>query len=279
MVFSVVLADVFKKGNDMRHQLKILQGTLGMFLSEGKGISGTAFPKQPEKMLQLYEFEACPYCRRVRQALTALNLDYEVYPCPKNGTLYRPKVLEMMGVTQFPLLIDPNTDTSIQDSARSIDYLFRTYGKVNKAPPSKWQDFPERETKGTLISVLNMLRGMKADNANTKRIAAGKQPEQLLELYGFEMSPYSRVVRERLCELELAFVCRNVAKERWQDAGHSKLRLKMGKYIPKQAGKRESLMNGAMQGRMQVPFLIDPNTGVELFESKNIIKYLDSVYG
>ena len=30
--------------------------------------------------------------------------------------------------------------------------------------------------------------------------------------------------------------------------------------------------------QFQVPYLVDPNTGVELFESTEIVKYLDSVY-
>ncbi len=31
-------------------------------------------------------------------------------------------------------------------------------------------------------------------------------------------------------------------------------------------------------GRVQVPFLIDPNTGVEMFESGEIVDYLEATY-
>ena len=31
-------------------------------------------------------------------------------------------------------------------------------------------------------------------------------------------------------------------------------------------------------GRVQVPYLIDPNTGVEMFESTAIVAYLDKTY-
>jgi glutathione S-transferase len=31
-------------------------------------------------------------------------------------------------------------------------------------------------------------------------------------------------------------------------------------------------------GRFQVPFLVDANTGVELFEGAEIVKYLETVY-
>ncbi len=30
--------------------------------------------------------------------------------------------------------------------------------------------------------------------------------------------------------------------------------------------------------QFQVPFLADPNTGIEMFESREILKYLDEVY-
>ena len=32
-------------------------------------------------------------------------------------------------------------------------------------------------------------------------------------------------------------------------------------------------------GRIAVPYLVDPNTGTELFESADILDYLDQTYG
>jgi glutathione S-transferase len=84
-------------------------------------------------------------------------------------------------------------------------------------------------------------------------------------------------VRERLCELEIPYTLHNVAKERWQDMGPAVLRLKPGKYIPVAGGKRERELP-KMQGRLQVPYLIDHNTSVQMFESKDILTYLDHTY-
>lgn len=262
----------------MKHKIKVIQGVLGLLLSEGKGITGSAFPKQPNKLLELYEFEACPYCRRVRQVMTELNLDYIVYPCPKNGKIYRNEVLKLSGKHQFPFLVDPNTQAQIEESSDIIEYLFTTYGKKDAPPPARWENLSEAEIRGSVISMISLLRGMYADKNNRLRYKKGGQPEKLLELYSFEMSPYSRLVKERLCELELPFICRNLAKERWQDYGHVKYRLKPGKYKPKTAGKREFIMNKVMRGKMQVPFLIDPNTNVEIFESEAILKYINTTY-
>ncbi|WP_255364238.1 glutathione S-transferase N-terminal domain-containing protein [Alcanivorax sp. HI0044] len=35
----------------------------------------------------------------------------------------------------------------------------------------------------------------------------------------------------------------------------------------------------ARAGRIAVPYLVDPNTGMELFESEAILDYLDQTYG
>lgn len=260
----------------MRHQIKLLQSTIAMTLVNGKGILGMAHPNQPEKLLELYDMEACPYCRRVRLALTRLNLDFIVYPCPKNGTLYRKNAIKISGQSMFPLLVDPNTGVQLLQSQEIIEYLFNTYSDTGEIPAS-WQ-YGEKDFKGTLMTAISMLRGLRADKHNKKRIKNNEQPEQLLELYSFENSPYSRLIRERLCELELPYICRNLAKERWQDLGHAKLRFRLGKYEPLVGGKRDRIMTEVMKEKMQVPFLIDPNTGVSMFESKKILAYLNKQY-
>ncbi|KAJ6757835.1 THIOREDOXIN FAMILY PROTEIN, partial [Salix koriyanagi] len=70
----------------------------------------------PPKPLQLYEFEACPFCRRVREAMTELDLSTEVYPCPKGSVRHREIVRKIGGKEQFPFLVDPNTGVSIYES-------------------------------------------------------------------------------------------------------------------------------------------------------------------
>ncbi len=78
--------------------------------------------------------------------------------------------------------------------------------------------------------------------------------------------------------LSYFYILHSVAKERWQDMGPAILRLKPGKYEPLKEGKREKLLP-VMQGKMQVPYLVDPNTGVKMFESAEIVKYLKKQYG
>ena len=84
---------------------------------------------------------------------------------------------------------------------------------------------------------------------------ASQRPEQPLELYSYEASPFCRIVREELCELEIPYVLHNVARG---------------------SAQREAFE--ARSGKMMVPYLIDPNTGVEMFESAEIVAYLEERY-
>lgn len=257
----------------MNHQIKVIQALASSLLEGGRGMQGTAFPQQPEKPLQLYEFEGSPFCRRVREVLTLLNLDYEVYPCPKGGEKYRKIVQEKGGKQQFPFLVDENSGVALYESQDIIHYLFQHYGKSGKTP-QKFAHYPQLPVVALAGTLVNGARGIWIN----KKIIDRAAPAELLELWGFEASPFTRVVRATLAELELPFNYHNVAKERWQDMGPAVLRFKPGKYQALAGGKREKVMD--VMGRdIQVPYLVDPNTGVKMFESAAIVKYLNKHYG
>ncbi len=260
----------------VHHQIKVVQALVSTITAGGRGATGTAFPNQPEKALKLYEFEGSPFCRRVREVMTLLNLDYEVYPCPKGGAKYRNIVKEQGGKLMFPFLVDENTGEKLYQSQDIVDYLFKHYGKSGKTP-KKYAHYPKYPVVALVGTIVNGARGVWID----KKIINREAPQQLLQLWSFEASPYSRIIRGVLTELELPFVLHNVAKERWQDQGPSVLRLKPGKYIPLPGGKREQVVPvmGRYKNDIQVPYLVDPNTGVSLFESEAIVKYLQKQYG
>lgn len=260
----------------VHHQIKILQSVASTLIAGGRGVMGTAFPNQPEKTIKLYEFEGSPFCRRVREVLTLLNLDYEVYPCPKGATKYRNIVKEKGGKLRFPFLIDENTGAEMYESQVIIQYLFEHYGKSGRTP-KKYSHYPKIPFIALTGTLLNGARGVWIDQKIIDRAA----PSKLLELWSFEASPYTRVVRSVLTELEIPFVLHNVAKERWQDQGPSILRLKPGEYSALKGGKREKVVEIMARAKkdIQVPFLLDPNTGAELFESEAIVKYLKKQYG
>jgi glutathione S-transferase len=201
--------------------------------------------KTPEQPLEMYEFEVCPYCRIAREALSALSLDPIVYPCPKGGKRYREKVKAIGGKYQFPFLIDPNTGVSMYESADITDYVFREYGR-GKAP---W--FLKR--RGFAVSTSMLASSFRPTQG--RRVTPSREPEKLLELYSYEGSPFCRIAREALCELELPHRLRNV---------------------PRRSPSRPEFV--ALSGKMQVPYLVDPNSGVSMFESADIRDYLFDTY-
>lgn len=257
----------------LHHQIKVAQALLSAIAEGGRGASGTPYPKQPEKALKLYEFEGSPFCRRVREVMTVLNLDYEVYPCPKGGQRYRQEMKQLGGKKQFPFLVDENTGDQLYESQDIIHYLFKHYGRTGTTP-KKYGHYPKIPVAAFAGTILNGARGVWVN----KDILNREAPQQLLELWGFEASPYTRIVRGVLTELELPFKFHNTAKERWQDQGLAALRLKPGKYVPLAGGKRERILT-VMGDNLQVPYLVDPNTGVKMFESAEIVKYLQQQYG
>jgi glutathione S-transferase len=207
-------------------------------LGTGGRVKGAA--RRPTVLLELYEFEACPFCRRVREALSALDLSVLIHPCPKNGRL-RTIVRERGGKEQFPYLSDPNTGVAMYESTDIVRYLVDTYGG----------------TAPTSLGALSILSGSLASSVRMRgrRARPARRADKALVLYGYEPSPYCRLVREALSELELEYQQINVA-----------------------GGSREREAFVARSGKMMVPYLVDPNTGKEMFESGDIVRYLEETY-
>ncbi len=209
------------------------------------GLAVGALGPRPGKLLALYEFEGCPFCRKVREALSILDLDAMIFPCPKNGPRFREQVKARGGKAQFPYLVDPNTDSALYESDDIIRHLFENYG-AGPVPALLSGGVFHNATAG-LASLVRGGRGVYYRKA--------RAPEHPLELYSFEASPYCRIVREVLSSLELPYHLHNVAKG--------------------SPGRRTFVERS---GKMQVPWLFDPNTNTALFESADIARYLERTY-
>ncbi|MDB4989154.1 MAG: glutathione S-transferase [Myxococcaceae bacterium] len=252
--------------NALLHQGAVIGSVVASTLNEWRGCIVSKVATQPPLAIVLYEMEACPYCRLVREAITALHLDVEIRPCPKGGTRFRPEALRAGGKLQFPLLIDQNTSTTMYESKDIVEYLFRTYGQ--RSVPRLYRGSLLRPAFGSLASAVRLGHGGRA--------RASTPPAQPLHLWSFEGSPYSRLVRERMSELELPYTLHSLGKEHWKEAGPAARRITPNPYVPREGGKRHAFWQA--HGRVQVPYLEDPNTGVALFHSPKIVDYLEQTY-
>jgi len=79
----------------------------------------------PKELLELHQFEGCPFCSKVREKMTELGIDFIARQVKPNGA--REKVRELTGETQVPVLVDPNRDVVMNESDDIVDYLDEHY--------------------------------------------------------------------------------------------------------------------------------------------------------
>ena len=214
---------------------------------------------RPSKPLILYEkYDASPYCKRVRETINLLDLTVEYRPCPgaRQGA-FSQELLQRTGRQTVPYLIDENTGTEMFESSDIIEYLLTTYGPQDPSSydrkalwPITWEAFSVATS--TLVAIVRDMPGSRRQ-PNARPDNEKMKP---LELWGYECSPFVRPVRETLSALALP---------------HRMVSCSRG------SANRDRLV--ARTGRtFQVPYLIDPNTGIEMFESAEMVDYLNKVY-
>ena len=181
----------------------------------------------------------------MREAVSILSLSVEFRPCPQ-GSPFRKEIKEQYGEkSTFPFMKDPNTGVEMFESDDIMKYLFRTYG-VGEVPPSL-----EKGILNTLTSGLGLLFRVNRGSASR----SSDPPSVPLVLWSAEGSPYAKIVKEDLCELQIPFVQIS---------------------CPRGSPNRQIMFEKT--GRFQIPYLEDPNNGVKLFESSAIIEYLNALY-
>jgi len=249
----------------MNQTLDLITSTLASSLRSWRGTSASKTSNLPKAPLVLFDREACPQCRFVREAFTELNLDVMIAPCPLGGKNIR-QLEKDTGSNELPFLIDENTQQKIQGAESIVNYLFEQYR--GKPAPKQLQANKLNQFASSLATGIRLNAGMTAKPS--------ARTEQALTLYSFESSPYSRPVRELLCELELPYLLVNLGKQQRADMGPANFHFTLKPYKPLPNTKRDAFFQ--QHGNVQVPYLVDPNTGTEMFESADIVKYLKKTY-
>lgn len=195
---------------------------------------------RPERPLELYEFEACPYCRKVRETLLELDLPWISRPVPKGERRKRAHVKSRGGKLQFPWLVDPNTGREMYESEAIVTWLHQSWGTERPVPSLVLAPI---NTAGAVLASWLRPAGTFCRQGFQDR----RQPAALLELWDVEGRAACRRVRERLSVLNLDHLVH-----------------------PAAPGAREE---GA------APRLLDPNTGADLDDADDVLDYLEANYG
>ena len=158
-------------------------------------------------------------------------------------------------INNLPRIVDPNVGETISGDDEIIEHLLKQYG-----PPTSLFDlkalwpitFKEFSLATSKLAIL--LRGnsgvvqetnARPDNMNMKPI----------ELWAYECSPFVRPVKEKLSTLGLPHVVVSCSRG---------------------SRNRDKMIDKV--GRFQVPYIVDGNTGIEMFEGAEIVDYLEAVY-
>ncbi|KAA0171252.1 hypothetical protein FNF27_06371 [Cafeteria roenbergensis] len=211
--------------------------------------------------LQLYQYEGCPFCRKVGEAVSALALDVEVFPTPREtlraygvikDSRFRGKVLELGGEAMFPFLVDPNTGRALYDSKDIVEYLHATYGR-GEAPwfvrhAGAWWNTASLAAV-TLCRPLFQMGVLRVPSS---------APSAPLVLWGAEGFVLSRPAQDSLCSLEIPYLYRTCP-------------------IGAPQAKWDAL---AAEGGSfwALPLLIDPSNGCRVSGGTAIAQYLENAY-
>jgi glutathione S-transferase len=78
--------------------------------------------------IELYELPGCPYCAKVKDKLSELDLEYESHEVPRSKA-DRTEVEEVSGQAGVPVLVDREHGVEgMPESDDIVEYLEETYG-------------------------------------------------------------------------------------------------------------------------------------------------------
>ncbi|MHB0997882.1 MAG: glutathione S-transferase N-terminal domain-containing protein [Armatimonadota bacterium] len=80
-------------------------------------------------MLELYQYEQCPFCRTVRSKLTELGLDYICRNSPPGRQDKDKPLIALSGDSVVPYLVDPDKGVYLKGDQKIIQYLEDNYGR------------------------------------------------------------------------------------------------------------------------------------------------------
>ena len=134
------------------------------------------------------------------------------------------------------------------DASLFVRVLVVQYGGGASLPPPKNYFLKSTLVTGWMPSLLRLGRGGSV-------VPTAKKAAKQIVLYDYEGNQFSRLVREALTELDLIHEIRSAGKG---------------------SKRREELKE--LAGKTTVPYLFDPNTGVRMGESADIVEYLFREY-
>eukprot|EP00578_Thalassiosira_sp_NH16_P019437 CAMPEP_0181084390 /NCGR_PEP_ID=MMETSP1071-20121207/4667_1 /TAXON_ID=35127 /ORGANISM="Thalassiosira sp., Strain NH16" /LENGTH=388 /DNA_ID=CAMNT_0023166115 /DNA_START=170 /DNA_END=1336 /DNA_ORIENTATION=- len=215
---------------------------------------------------KLYDIENNRDCRIVRERITELDLVVEqVIPSSVNSRAVEASEAPINVPTVVAEIDGKDVKLSgVDDILKFFDDKFSIEKEIKKEDPKEEESEEEvlNQAKDQVFDFISYTPGiLRAGRGSSVCSAASPslsppRPEKALILYSYEGNQFCRLVREVLTELDITYELRSAGKE---------------------SPRREELAS-ITGGSSQCPYLIDPNTAVNMAESRDIAEYLYSKY-
>jgi glutaredoxin len=230
-------------------------------LPNGVTVSNNVISNNKIRLVKLYDVENSKTCRPVREKITEFDLVVEqVIPSATNSiasilpnnceripvlvaAVSEEEFLTIEGTENILKFLDESfvdqEQQQILDANNSNDQLdtFKEYLQLAGMYLTEW---------------IRLGKGSQVSSSVTSSPNTVNRPEKTLILYSYEGNQFCRIVREVLTELDITYELRSAGKE---------------------SPRRDELAS-ITGGSTQCPYLIDPNTGVSIPDSKDIVEYL-----
>ncbi|CAJ1942174.1 unnamed protein product [Cylindrotheca closterium] len=197
--------------------------------SVGRAAAHRTSPVPPNHDLILYEYEASPWCRIVREYLTILDLKAQIRPCPRQTLFmegaydkesrFRPEAMQYLKSSHqtddmtFPILVDrtkaKDSPEVIVESYAILEHLWQQYGQsVEKGQnrPDQWWNSPSIPFPIRFLSLAGPSYLRPFPSCGILKTPSTWDNGTEITLYQAEGCPESRLVRETLCTLEIPYL-------------------------------------------------------------------------
>jgi len=268
----------------------LTSGLVSIFrLPNGVTVSspGAQIENSNTKITKLYDIENSKSCRAVRERITELDLVVErVIPVAAGsqnaasmlrGKQNAPVLVASLTTVTTPSKSDSESDgeeleskteestLTIEGTDAILSFLDESFTD-RSSPSNSIQEGTEDDVVAIAKEKLQLagmylaswMRSGRGESVSPSVSASSnsKRPEQPLILYSYEGNQFCRLVREVLTELDIVYELRSAGKE----------------------SPRRSELASIAGGSSQCPYLVDPNTGISMAESADIVGYLYKTY-
>ena len=238
-------------------------------LPNGVTVSSNSISNNNIRLVKLYDVENSKECRPVREKITELDLVVEqVIPSATNSIasilpinckrFLIPVLVAAVSEEEEYLTIEGTEDILKFLDESFVDQEQQQILDANNNSNDQLDTFKEYlQLAGMYLTEwIRLGKGSQVSSSITSSPNTVNRPEKTLILYSYEGNQFCRIVREVLTELDINYELRSAGKK---------------------SPRRDELAS-ITGGSTQCPYLIDPNTGVSIPDSKDIVEYLYKNY-